>query len=369
MHLIGKPALAAMVLLVPWLAQAQAQASSDERLPPVACASAERPIDLQGFIALGGIEQWVTIRGAACGNPVLLFIHGGPGNTMSPYSATIFADWESHFTIVQWDQRGAGRTYERNPASSGATLSLARMSGDGIELATFLTAALDQRRIVLIGTSWGSALGVHMARERPQLFHAYVGVSQLVSYRDNQTASYRNLLRRARAADDAETVEAIEALGPPPWSNPRNFGILRRAIRTYERRASDPSPASWWVPSPLYATPAAAAAYEAGEDYSYLQFVGLAGDGMLSRIDLPALGRRFEMPFFLVQGADDILTDPGVARRYFDTVSAPEKRFMLVARAGHDPNPAMIAAVHDLLRERSRGWRGAVRRRREHARD
>ena len=134
-------------------------------------------------------------------------------------------------------------------------------------------------------------------------------------------------------------MSSIEAFGPPPWTNPRNFGILRRAMRVYEAKSSVGSPDSWWVPAPLYATPASLAEYEAGEEYSYLRFVGLAGDGMFSRIDLPALGREFEVPVFLVHGAEDLLTVPEVARRYFESIVAPEKAFVLLARTGHDPTP------------------------------
>lgn len=354
---ILRPALAALLLTTAALAPAQAPNGAEELMPALACPSADRPIAAQGFVPIGGIDQWVTIRGARCGNPVLLFVHGGPGNPMSPYSATVFAGWEADFTVVQWDQRGAGRTFARNPATAQQPLSIDGIAADGTELAAFLAERLGHRRVVLIGTSWGSALAIHMAKARPDLFHVYVGISQLVGHRANLDASYRNLLARARAGGDGATVAAIEALGPPPWSNPRHFGTLRRAIRTFERRASDPSPDSWWVPAPLYATPAAAAAYEAGEDYSYLQFVGLAGDGMLSRIDLPALGAGFEIPVFLVQGEEDLLTVAAVARRYFDFVAAPDKRFVLVPRAGHDPNRAMLDAVYRLLVEQAPGWR------------
>ena len=352
-----RPAFAVFLLTMAALAPAQARGGADELMPAIACPSADRSIAAQGFVPIGGIDQWVTIRGARCGNPVLLFVHGGPGNPMSPYSAAVFGGWEADFTIVQWDQRGAGRTFARNPATAQAALSIDGIAADGTELAAYLAERLGQSRVVLIGTSWGSALAVHMAKARPDLFHAYVGISQLVGQRANLDSSYRNLLARAAAAGDSATVATIEALGPPPWRNPRHFGALRRAIRAYERHAVDPSPDNWWVPAPLYATAAAASAYEAGEDYSYLQFVGLTGDGLLARIDLPALGPRFEIPVFLVQGEEDLLTDAGVARRYFDFLTAPEKRFVLVPRAGHDPNPAMFDAVHRLLVERATGWR------------
>jgi len=348
MPLVDRLFLAAMLLAMPAAGLGQDAAEAFEPLAIARCSPGEAAIATQGFIRLGGAEQWVTIRGADCGNPVVLFLHGGPGNPMSPYSAAIFADWERDFTIVQWDQRGAGRTYGRNPALSEADLSVGRMAEDGIELAAQLAAALDQPRIILVGSSWGSVLGVHMARARPDLFHAYVGVSQLVAYRENQEASYRAVLALAGAAGDAETVARLDALGPPPWTDPRAFGILRRATRAYEARSA--------VRAPLYATPEAAADDEAGEEYSYLQFVGLAGDGMFAGVDLPSLGHRFGIPVYVVHGAEDLVTVPEVARRYFESIEAPDKRFILLPDTGHDPNRAIMSAVLDLLKERARHW-------------
>lgn len=361
MRIPDRLALAAALLGIAGPIQAQPAEASSEIFPPIACTEAKRSVDAQGFVPIGGIEQWVTVRGADCRNPAILFVHGGPGNTLSPFSAAIFAGWERDFTIVQWDQRGAGMTFGRNPGSAEAPLSMERMTGDGTELAARLAAALGKERLILVGTSWGSALGVHMVRARPDLFDAYVGISQLVGQRRNQGASYSKLLAAARAAGDSQTAGAIEALGPPPWTNPRNFGIVRRAIRKYEAAATDPAPSHWWKPAPLYATAEAAASYEGGEDHSYIQFVGMAGDGMLSRIDLPALGNHFPIPFHLVQGAEDLLTVPEAARDYFDMVGAPEKSFTLVPSAGHDPNALMFEAVHALLIERAARWREAKR--------
>ena len=171
---------------------------------------------------VGGIEQWVTIKGGSCANPVILFLHGGPGNTLSPYADSIYGSWEKDFTLVQWDQRGAGRTYGRNAPPADPALTLERMAEDGIALAEYLARRLGKKRIILMGGSGGSILGVHMARSRPDLFHAYVGVAQIVSYRDNQSASYSRVMAMARAAGDRPTISALEALGPPPWENPRN---------------------------------------------------------------------------------------------------------------------------------------------------
>ena len=318
----------------------------------ITCPTGMEKSDEQKFVPIGGIEQWVTIRGTRCDNPVVLFLHGGPGNTMSPYAVNIYGAWEKEFTLVQWDQRGAGKTFGRNPAAAESTLTIERMMQDGVELAAYLVRHLNTKKIILVGGSWGSVLGVHMAKSRPELFHAYVGTGQLVSYKQNQDASYGKALALARAAGDAKTVAAIEALGPPPWTNPRNFGILRRATRVYEAKTSTPAPKFWWTPAPLYATPAAEASYESGEEYSYLQFVGLQGNGMLSKVDLPALGFAFDVPVFLIQGSEDLVTTVEVAKRYFETIAAPQKEYVLLPHTGHDPNVAMIDAQYHILKKR-----------------
>ncbi len=304
------------------------------------------------FVAIKGIEQWVTIKGASCANPVVLFLHGGPGNTMTPYADTIYGAWEKDFTLVQWDQRGAGKTYERNAPAADATLTLEQMTADGIELATYLTRHLGKKKVILTGGSWGSILGVYMVKARPDLFQAYVGVSQMVSQRDNQMASYIGTIALARSADDKKTVTTLEGLGAPPWINPRNFGILRRATRVYEAKATTRAPDAWWRPASGYDTPQFSASYEAGEDYSFLQFVGLKDDGMFSKVDLPKLGTKFDIPVFLVQGAEDLVTVASVTKRYFDSISAPEKEYVLVPLAGHDPNQALVDAQYQILKKR-----------------
>jgi len=173
-----------------------------------------------------------------------------------------------------------------------------------------------------------------------------------VNGHDNQQATYTRVLALARAADDKDSVAKLEALGVPPWTNPRGFGILRRADRKYEALQTDAAPKSWWVPAPEYATPKSSADMEAGDDYSYLQFVGRKGDGMFSHIDLPALGTTFDVPFFIVQGSEDLLTTPDIAKRYFDSITAPQKEFVLVPRTGHDPNRAMLDAQFRVLKQR-----------------
>jgi pimeloyl-ACP methyl ester carboxylesterase len=130
------------------------------------------------YVKIGGIDQWIQIRGQDRDNPVLLCLHGGPGATWLPLTA-VFAPWEKDFTVVQWDQRGAGKSLEASGPSIASTMSIQRMADDGIELAELLRAHLKKEKILLLGHSWGSILGVHMVLQRPDLFYAYVGTGQV----------------------------------------------------------------------------------------------------------------------------------------------------------------------------------------------
>lgn len=330
--------LCAMLLLLPSFARA-------------ACEDPAQRIDEQRFVPINGIEQWVTINGDRCGNPVILFVHGGPGNPLTPNADAVYGAWAKDFTLVHWDQRGSGMTYGRKPPPEDEPLTMEQLTADGIAVAEYVKRHLGKRKLLLWGSSWGSMLGIQMAHARPDLFDAYVGAVQVIAYRANEEAMYAKLLQLARAAQDADSVGKLEALGAPPWKNPRAFGIARRIDRKYEALVTDAPPAAWRKVAPPYTTPKYEADYTAGEDYSFIQFVGMQGDGMFSRYDLYRMGSRFALPVYFVMGQEDILSSAVVARAYFDTLEAPHKRFIVVPRAGHDPNEAMLAAQYAALRE------------------
>ncbi len=155
----------------------------------------------------------------------------------------------------------------------------------------------------------------------------------------------------ATAADDKKTVAALQAIGLPPRTDPRAFGVLRRAIRAYEGKVATPAPRAWWQPESRYSSAQALETYEQGEDYSFLQFVGPNGDGIFSKVDLPRLGVRFDIPVYLVQGQEDLLTPLSVTQIYFDSLQAPDKILVVVPKAGHDPNEALLAAQYQVLME------------------
>jgi pimeloyl-ACP methyl ester carboxylesterase len=307
-----------------------------------------QPLSEEKYIPVGGIEQWITIKGESCSNPVILFLHGGPGNPESIYADSVYGEWESTFTIVHWDQRAAGKTYGRNPEPVELNVDL--MVQDGIEVAEYLLSYLNKEKIILVGNSWGSILGIYMIHENPELFFAYVGTSQAGLDADGIN-TYNKTLAVSKEAADQEAIAALEDLGTPPWTNPRNFGIFRRIQRPLEAAVAGPRPSSW-VASPSYTSPEDRQNYVAGEDFSYIQYIGINGGGFSQDIDLNALGHNFQIPVYLIQGEEDLLTTPELSKQYFDRIVAPDKDYILLPSVGHAPNELSHAANYRILVEK-----------------
>ena len=340
----------ACLIALPTLSVASQTAAQAITQAPFVCKAGQKEINEEGYVKIGGIEQWVTIKGSDCSNPVILMVHGGPGNPNTIFAQLPYAPWEKEYTIVQWDQRGAGRTFMRNPATAEGVLTIAGLAADGNDVADYVAKRLNAKKLILFGGSWGSTLSVHMAKARPELYAAFLSTGQLVSGRENETDSYRKLLALAKAANDAKTIAAIESLGVPPWSNPRNPGLFRKISRAYEARVITPTPKGWYTLAPAYQTEKMQADYEAGEDYSWIQYVGVKREGMHATLDLYKLGTDFSIPVFMLVGEHDLTTTPTVAKRYFDAIKAPKKQFFLLPLVGHDPNPPMIEAQYQVLK-------------------
>ncbi|MFZ0800134.1 MAG: alpha/beta hydrolase [Terriglobales bacterium] len=305
------------------------------------------------FVRIGGIDQWITIKGDDRNNPVLLFLHGGPGDALSPFADAMYAGWEKDFTLVQWDQRGAGRTYGKSGASIEPTMTVERMADDGIEVAQFLAKHLNKKKIVIYGGSWGSILGISMAHARPDLFYAYVGDAQMVNWRKNLSASYARVLELARAAGDRQAIAALTEIGPPPWDSLKKWPVFRKCERAYQAKLATAPPVPETL-SPEYASPEERAQYEAADDFSFLHFWGMKMSGPLQDVDLPALGTDFGIPIFILQGQEDLTALPELAKAYFDSIKAPRKQFYLVPGTGHEPSATELDMTRKVLVEQVR---------------
>lgn len=145
---------------------------------------------------IGGINQWLLIRGQDSRKPILLWIHGGPGAAQIGFNRHYCTDLEQDFIVVNWDQRGAGLSYSsRIPPE---TMNIDQMVDDLIEIVKQLCSRFQQQKVYLLGHSWGTILSILAVKRYPELFHGYFSVCQLVNFSENERASYEFTLRQAQ---------------------------------------------------------------------------------------------------------------------------------------------------------------------------
>lgn len=289
------------------------------------------PVEEAGFVPIGGIEQWVGARGADRANPVILVVHGGPGETQWPV-ASKYAPWERRFTVVQWDQRGAGRTFGRNGAAT-PEVNLDRITRDGIEVVEHLRRTLGQQKVIVLGHSWGSIVAIRMVQRRPDLFSAYAGTGQVASWRASVNLQFDHLVDKARRDNDAEALRDLEAIGRPDPSNATQYFAFTRNRLFAAMPAADQE----WLKGLRSMTPDSLGV-DPKELRDLVEGMELSGRSLLPdqmATDLPATATDIRVPFFVIQGSDDITTPTAAAVEYFERVQAPQKALVLIDGAGH----------------------------------
>ncbi|MDZ4374645.1 MAG: alpha/beta hydrolase [Phenylobacterium sp.] len=304
-----------------------------------------------GFVRIGGIDQWVSIRGEDRANPVLVVLHGGPGAAFQLIAWEAMRPWERDFTVVQWDQRGAGRTFGRTGAAGSGVLSIDGMADDGVAVVRHALARTGQRRALVLGVSWGSILGVELARRRPDLLHAYIGAGQVVDMQANEAVGYEGLMARLNARGETKAAEALAAIGPPPYAD-MSVLLKERNILMAHPPASERDLYQLAVIAMLSAPDAGLSDVRdwlAAGQFSIDQLY----DEMMAYSDRDAPA-PIPVPLVIIQGDEDIQTPTSLAREYFDRLQAPSKTFVLLPGGGHSAVFAMPDDFHQALLKHAR---------------
>jgi pimeloyl-ACP methyl ester carboxylesterase len=301
------------------------------RLRTLMAISTAAGIAEQQFVRIGGVEQWIGIRGDDRANPVLLILHGGPG---SPYSVftPLLRSWEEHFTVVQWDLRGAGRTRGRSGKPAAGQLTFDRMADDAIEVAEFLRRHLEQAKVVLLAGSMGTLIGTALVARRPDLFHAYVGTDCYVDMARNEALGYQLALERLRGAGNRKGVAALERIG----ADPSGWDATAWTVKMQWAMKTDPvSPDAFKLIFKLLLT---SPEYRLRDVRDWLAGFAAARDQMFSQFityDARRVGTSFDLPVFLFNGDQDVITLTSLAQEYYAEIQAPAKAFALIPDASH----------------------------------
>lgn len=331
LKLVKKLAIGVLLLVVAGtIAGAGYRAYRQHQNAETLVITAANGIDEQRFVEVNGIEHWITIRGLDRSNPIIFFVHGGPAEIVS-FVPTATRAWEREFTVVHWDQRGAGHTFGRNEKPP-ADLSLAQMTDDGVEIVRWLVEYLGQPQVILVGHSWGSILALHMIFARPDVFAVYVGTGQFVSWASQVEEQYAYSLARARADGDSEVLSALTEFDTPPSSDMEAYRAFRGLTRHHLAQA-DLEFASRQLTDLLVAPRVSLVGIWNALRGARASLTALA-PALLSA-DLTSLGNEVPVPFVLVQGESDRITPTSLALDYFHSIEAPGKALVQIEYAGH----------------------------------
>lgn len=275
-------------------------------------------------LRIGGTEQWVLIRGHDRKNPVLLFLHGGPGMPAMFLGHVFQRALERDFIVVHWDRRGAGKSFEA--AMPLESLTVRRTLDDAFELTRLLRERFKQDRIILVGHSWGSYLGLLAVREHPEYYAAYVGVGQLAGSKAEVRLQRREFLARdATATGDTILLNRLVA-----GSDPTEDDLFRHGAELYRAQ-------SFW---PLLKTGLLAPEYTLWDALNVKRGADLVGRAM--RYDVlpkPHDGEilAVDVPVFFILGRHDYNTPSLLAAKYLERLQAPLKGHTWFEQSAHFP--------------------------------
>ncbi|MFG2120702.1 alpha/beta fold hydrolase [Streptomyces sp. NPDC048710] len=293
--------------------------------------TAPNGIDEGSYVRIGGIDQWISIRGEDLSNPVVLEIHGGPGASNLIFAPRTRA-WERHFTIVRWDMRGAGRTFAAGGPAGQGEMTLDRIYADALEVTEHVRDRLGVAKLLLVANSFGTVTGLRLARNHPELYSAYVGTDQNIVDGGRDTSSYEALLARLEKAGRKKELAKVVAMGPDrtawsahEWSEHAKIVVTTDPL-TYDTMKTVVIRSLWFSP---FHSLRGLRSYLKGMNFSEQ----LGPQAMT--VDERAEGTSFRLPFFLFQGDSDVLTPPEPARRFHEEVTAPVKDFALIREASH----------------------------------
>ena len=321
-------------------------------------------------VKIGGVDQWLHIRGRNRNNPVLLFLHGGPGSAeIGGAIGRVQRPWEDYFTVVHWDQRQTGKSYY--PADDEhAPLTVQQFIDDAEEVMQYLRDYLEKDKLFILGASWGTVLGMHMVKRHPDWVHAYVSVGQVVNGIDNERAVCERLMLHAKEKNDQALIAKINdqlsalltAESPQREKAIVDNGFFPRAELSRLGEAgmrhlgSDEVKRTFNLDrliSPLLSLTDLSNAI-LGDQAALYRSPYLLKKDQLDRNLRKEVGDCFEVPIFFFTGRHDWQTPISLSDAWFEEITAPHKELIHFEESSHyvineEPGKFVVELVNRVL--------------------
>jgi pimeloyl-ACP methyl ester carboxylesterase len=306
-------------------------------------------------VPINGVQQGMVIRGRDASNPVLLWVHGGPGMPDYPLTQQYPTDLEDVFTVVWWDQRGTSLSYDSDIAPE--TMTIEQFIDDTLAVTDYLRDRFQQDRIYLLGHSWGSFIAVQAAARSPERFKAYLGMAQVVHQLESEIIAYDYLLDAYRQRGDADMVRDLEAAPvtmsdgtPEAYLKLRDKAMHQLGVGTTHDMKSVIT--GIFLPSWRFRGYTLKEKVDLWRGRSFSRGFGL-WDQMI-RVDLRTTAPTLQIPAYFLEGKYDYTCATSLARDYFERLKAPVKGFYMFDNSAHsplleEPQAARSILEHDVL--------------------
>lgn len=286
-------------------------------------AAMGEPINKSEAITIGEIQQWIQIKTVDDKLPVLLFLHGGPGNSVMGYAEKFTSTLQKHFVVVQWDQRESGKTARLNPSGKALTVSL--MESDAVEMVNYLRSRFSTGKIYVAGHSWGGFLALRVAASHPELFTACIAMAPMVNQWESERQTLDWLMDKARATNNQEAIDELSSVNIP-FDNPDQLYYHRRWLLLSDHK--NPFPKNYvrnwgkkWFPM-------------------YKEACG---------INLFETAPEINCPVYFFVGSNDRQASSVITEAYYRAVRAEKKDLFWFTNSGHSLNLAEPKRLQEII--------------------
>jgi pimeloyl-ACP methyl ester carboxylesterase len=300
-------------------------------------------------ISLGGQKQWILIRGIDTTKPIILFLHGGPGTSNMCLLRKYTHELEKNFVVVTWDQRGAGKSFKAvNPNSS---MTINQFVLDTGELTQLLCRRFNQKKLFLVGHSWGSAIGILSVQKLPGLYHAYIGIGQIADMQENEQISYDYTLAQAQKAKDERAIRTLTEMGSPPYTgNWQKKTITQRGLLgKYGGELYGNSKGAFPL---IFSNLLFATEYTLIDKINFFRGILKSNQLLwqeLLTVNLKKRALSFDMPIYFMLGKHDYEAPSLLAEQYFNLINAPKKELIWFENSAHLANIEEPEKFNNLL--------------------
>ncbi len=285
-------------------------------------------INTSMYIEINGTQQWISIYGEDINNPVLLYLHGGPGSSTSAYDYAFTRKWADVYTVVTWDQRNCGKSYDESQNDTALTYEL--MMSDGLEMTKYLIEYFDKEKITILGHSWGTYYGCNLVLEYPEYYECYIGTGQMVDMYQNEVAFQK--IAKEWVSDD-EGGELLQDLTPEHYTEEhflaRNL-LMEKYGYDMMRDGTDYNLPAAVIFNPYYTL----ADWVEFLNCDYTVYMDFLLSDEFSKFSLA--GRtEYEVPYYNINGDCDYQTNYMLAQEYFEKIDAPYKKLYIMEDTTH----------------------------------